>query len=85
MLVVLLTSSLLKKDKKFFPFLSHYKGEFATSLKSLALAELHFEGGTLTGLQEDARCLFMAGAEEMLITFGRRQNVNGNVPDVSLS
>ncbi|KAJ7386547.1 hypothetical protein OS493_008683 [Desmophyllum pertusum] len=52
---------------------------FATSLESLVDAELLFQGGTSTGLQEDVRGSFLAAAEETLITLRRRLNVNGHV------
>lgn len=47
---------------------------------------LQSEDGTTIGPQEGARCSFMAGAEEMLITFGQKLNVNENASEeVSLS
>lgn len=47
---------------------------------------LQSEDGTTIGPQEGARCSFMAGAEEMLTTFGQKLNVNENASEeVSLS
>lgn len=42
---------------------------------------LQCEDGTTIGPQEGARCSFMAGAEEMLITLGQKLNVNENASE----